>query len=229
MKDTLVLWDIDGTLVNTDRSGERSLAALLRNLYHQNLNVDLPMVEVQGCTDTKIMYDLLAFLGQPATEAEVARFRAAYLAGLATALPEGKARVLPGIGEALNRIEAHPRIHQALLTGNLQEGARLKLSHLKIWDYFKFGAFADDNADRNRLGPVALARAKQNLGIDFSPERVWIVGDTPRDIACGKVIGARTVAVATGCFTLQELERHAPTYALADMSDTEALMKVLLN
>lgn len=228
MKDTLVLWDIDGTLVNTDLAGERSLQALLRNLYHQSFGNNLP-AEVQGCTDTKIMYDLLAHLGQPATEAEMVRFRAAYLSGLAAALPLGKARVLPGIGEALNRIQAHPRIHQALLTGNLQEGARLKLSHLKIWDFFKFGAFADDHADRNRLGPVALARAKQNLGIEFSPERVWIVGDTPRDIACGKAIGARTLAVATGCFTLAELERHSPTCVLADMSDTEALMKIFQN
>ena len=85
---------------------------------------------------------------------------------------------------------AHPDIHQALLTGNLRAGAKLKLEHLGIWKYFEFGAFADDSSNRNELGPFALRRAKEKLGIDFSPERVWIIGDTPHDIACGKAIGA---------------------------------------
>lgn len=229
MKQSLLLWDIDGTLVNTDRSGERSLIALLRDLYAREFGGDLPAMEVQGCTDTKIMLDLLALIGQSATDAEVARFRAAYLSGLATALPLGRARVLPGINEALKIVESHLTIHQALLTGNLREGARLKLSHLHLWKYFQFGAFADDSADRNELGPVALARARQNLGVDFPPDQVWIIGDTPRDIACGKAIGAKTIAVATGSYGLAELEKHTPTCVLPDLSNTDALLRLVLN
>ncbi len=228
MKQSLLLWDIDGTLVNTDRAGERSLIALLRDLYAREFGGDLPAIEVQGCTDTKIMLDLLALIGQSATDAEIARFRAAYLGGLATVLPLGRARVLPGVNEVLKTVESHPAVHQALLTGNLREGARLKLSHLNLWNYFQFGAFADDRADRNELGPVALARARQKLGINFSPGQVWIIGDTPRDIACGKVIGAKTIAVATGSYSLAELEKHAPTCVLPDLSETDALLRLVL-
>ena len=148
-KNTLLLWDIDGTLVDTDRSGERSLVALLRNLYDHETTPDLPMIEVQGCTDTRIMLELLAYLGHTPTEAETKRFRAAYLSGLLQALPRGQARVLPGIARALQTVANQPGLHQALLTGNLREGARLKLSHLNLWNYFQFGAFADDHADRN--------------------------------------------------------------------------------
>lgn len=227
MRDSLLLWDIDGTLVNMDRAGERSLLTLLREHYQRDLGTKLP-VELQGRTDTSIMHDLLAFLERPATEEEAARFRNAYLAGLPKALPLGNARLLPGIREALDAIHAHPEIHQALLTGNLREGARLKLSHMEIWHYFEFGAFADDSTVRNELGPFALARAKEKLGLDFPPERVWIIGDTPHDIACGQAIGAKTIAVATGNFSVAELEKYQPTCALPDLSDTAALLRLVL-
>ena len=227
MRDSLLLWDIDGTLINTDRAGERALLQLLRDHYRRDLGTTLP-VQLQGRTDTSIMTDLLAFLERPATKEEIARFRTAYLGELPKALPLGKARLLPGIREALDAVHAHPEIHQALLTGNLREGARLKLTHLEIWDYFEFGAFADDSANRNELGPFALARARESLGLDFPPDRVWIIGDTPHDIACGQAIGAKTLAVATGSFSVAELEKHAPTAALPDLSDTAALIKLIL-
>jgi phosphoglycolate phosphatase len=227
MRDSLLLWDIDGTLVNMDRAGERSLLTLLREHYRRDLGDKLP-VQLQGRTDTSIMHDLLVVLEKPATDEEVAKFRAAYLAGLPKALPMGRARLLPGIREALDAIHAHDEIHQALLTGNLREGARLKLTHLEIWDYFEFGAFADDSAIRNELGPFALARAKESLGIDFPPERVWIIGDTPHDIACGQAIGAKTLAVATGSYDMAELEKHGPTCTLPDLSDTAGLLKLIL-
>jgi phosphoglycolate phosphatase len=92
-----------------------------------------------------------------------------------------------------------------LLTGNLKEGARLKLSYLGLWQYFEFGAFADDSHDPRRTRPFRAARAKESLGIEFPPERVYIIGDTPHDIACGKAIGAKTIAVATGAFSVEQL------------------------
>ena len=155
---------------------------------------------LQGRTDTSITRDILAFLGVEATPEEEKRFRAAYLALLPITLPAGKSKLHPGICEALDAVHAHPEIHQGLLTGNIEEGAKLKLSHLGIWHYFEFGAYADDSHIRDELGPFALARAKQKLGIDFPPERVFIIGDTPHDVACGKAIGAKTIAVATGSF-----------------------------
>jgi phosphoglycolate phosphatase-like HAD superfamily hydrolase len=227
MRDSLLLWDIDGTLVYMDRAGERALLVAIRDLYGRDLGDHLP-VKLQGRTDTSICRDLLAYLGVPVTPAEEKRFQRAYLSHIPTTMPAGKARVLAGIREALDAVHAHPEIHQALLTGNLKEGARLKLSYLGLWDYFEFGAFADDSPVRDELGPFALARAKEKLGIEFPPERVYIIGDTPHDIACGKAIGAKTIAVATGSFSVAQLEAEKPTHTFADLSDTQALLKVIL-
>jgi len=227
MRDALLLWDIDGTLVCTDRAGERSLLILIRELYGRDLGAKLPVV-LQGRTDISIARDILAYLGVPATPDEVNRIRDAYLALLPKTLPEGNSKLHPGIREALDAVHAHPEIHQGLLTGNHREGARLKLSHLGIWHYFEFGAYADDSAVRDELGPFALARAKEKLGIEFPPGRVYIIGDTPHDIACGKAIGAKTIAVATGSFTVAQLEAEKPTHTFADFSDTEALLRVIV-
>jgi len=227
MADSLLLWDIDGTLVYMDRAGERALLIAIRELYGRDLGEHLP-VDLRGRTDTFICRDLLAFLEVPVTPGEEARFRAAYLDLLPTTLPMVKPHIKPGIPEALEAVHAHPEIHQALLTGNLREGARLKLSYLGLWHYFEFGAFADDSHIRDELGPFALARAKEKLGIAFPPERVFIIGDTPHDVACGKAIGAKTIAVATGSFSVAELAALNPTHTFKDLSDTEGLMKVVL-
>jgi phosphoglycolate phosphatase len=227
MADSLILWDIDGTLVQMDHAGERALLIAIRELYQRDLGKQLP-VDLRGRTDTSIVRDLLAFLGVPNTPEEQKRLQLAYLSHMPATMPAGKARVLNGIGQALDAIHAHPEIHQALLTGNLREGAKLKLSFLGLWDYFEFGAFADDSHIRDELGPFALARAKEKLGITFPPERVWIIGDTPHDIACGKAIGAKTIAVATGSFSVEELAALNPTHTFKDLSDTQALLKVIL-
>ncbi len=227
MRDSLILWDIDGTLVCTDRAGERSLLILIKELYGRDLGEKLP-VKLAGRTDVSITRDILAFLGIESTPEEEKRFREAYLAFLPRTLPAGKAKLLPGIKEALDAIHAHPEIHQGLLTGNLEAGAKLKLEHLGIWQYFEFGAFADDSHIRDELGPFALARAKEKLGITFPPERVFIIGDTPADVACGKAIGAKTIAVATGSFSVAELEACEPTHTFKDLADTGGLLRVVL-
>lgn len=227
MRDSLLLWDIDGTLIWTDKAGEKSLLALVHELYGRDLGAHFPF-SLAGRTDTYIAKETLKFLGVPSTPEEEKRFRDAYLRLLARKLPEGKGYLHPGVKEALDAVHAHPEIHQGLLTGNHEEGARLKLTHLGIWQYFEFGAYADDSHLRDELGPYALARAKQKLGIDFPPDRVFIIGDTPHDIACGKAIGTKTIAVATGSFSVAELESHQPTVTLPDLSDTQSLLKIVL-
>ncbi|MEI9998807.1 MAG: HAD family hydrolase [Verrucomicrobiota bacterium] len=227
MADSLVLWDIDGTLVYMDRAGERALLAAIKELYARDLGLKLP-IDLSGRTDSSIVRDLLRFLDLDEDPAEEQRLHEAYLRHMPATMPAGKARVLAGIHEALDAIHTHPEIHQALLTGNLREGARLKLSFLGLWDYFEFGAFADDSYDRNKLGPFALARAEEKLGIRFAPESVSIIGDTPHDIACGKAIGAKTIAVATGSFSVEQLAAFGPTHVFADLSDTQALLRAVL-
>jgi phosphoglycolate phosphatase-like HAD superfamily hydrolase len=227
MPASLILWDIDGTLVYMDRAGERALLLAIKDLYHRDLGTELP-VDLRGRTDTSIARDLLAFLNVPHSLAEEARFRRAYLSHMPRTMPAGKARVLAGVREALDAIHDHPEIHQALLTGNLREGAKLKLAYLGLWEYFEFGAFADDSHLRDELGPFALARAKEKLGIEFPPGRVFIIGDTPHDIACGKAIGAKTIAVATGAFSVEQLAALNPTHVFKDLSDTKALLSTII-
>ncbi|HUB68758.1 MAG TPA: HAD hydrolase-like protein [Candidatus Methylacidiphilales bacterium] len=227
MADSLLLWDIDGTLVYMDRAGERALLLAIRDLYQHDFGEHLP-VDLKGRTDTSICRDLIACLHLADLAAEEARLRAAYLALLPTTLKMVKPYVHPGIHVALDTVHTHPEIHQALLTGNLMEGARLKLSHLDLWKYFEFGAFADDSHIRDELGPFALRRAKEKLGIDFPAGRVFIIGDTPHDVACGKAIGAKTIAVATGAFSVEQLAALNPTCVFKDLSDIEALLKVIL-
>jgi len=225
VKPTLILWDIDQTLVNMDRAGERALLQMIRETYQRDFQEQLP-VDLRGRTDTSIMRDLLAHIRVEATPAEAEKFRNQYLALLPVTLPKGNARVLPGVRAALDAVAAHPELHQGLLTGNLREGARLKLAHVGIWSYFEFGAFADDSSDRNELGPVALRRAKEKTGIDFPPERVWIIGDTPHDIACAKAIGANSIGVATGTFLPEDLTACGATRVFRDLSDTPALLNL---
>jgi phosphoglycolate phosphatase len=226
MADSLILWDIDGTLVYMDRAGERALLHLIKETYRHDFKEELP-IDLRGRTDTSIMRDLLAHIKIEVTPAAAEKFKDEYLALLPVTLPKGHARVLPGIQAALDAIAANPDLHQALLTGNLREGARLKLSHVGIWSYFEFGAFADDSSDRNKLGPFALARAKEKLGIDFPPERVWIIGDTPHDIACAQAIGANSIGVATGSFSAEDLAACGATHVFKDLSDTVAVLKLV--
>jgi phosphoglycolate phosphatase-like HAD superfamily hydrolase len=106
-------------------------------------------------------------------------------------------------------------------------GAEIKLSHYGGWDYFEFGAFSDDSHDRNQLGKFARARALERHGEEFPPEQVYVIGDTPRDIECGRAFGGKTVAIATGNYSLEELEAHRPDFLFQDLSDTTAVVKVL--
>jgi phosphoglycolate phosphatase-like HAD superfamily hydrolase len=136
-------------------------------------------------------------------------------------------RILPGVAEIVAKVAEHSDIAQGLLTGNLRHGAEIKLGHLGLWKPFPFGAFADDSEDRNELGPHALRRASAYLGHNFDADCVFVIGDTPHDIACGKIIGARTVAVATGRYSVEQLRSHTPTAVLENFADTETFLSLL--
>lgn len=226
-RDILLIWDIDGTLVNMDRAGERTWLVVVKDLYQRDLGERLP-INMNGRTDISVVRDVLAYLGVPVTPEEEERMRSTYFAHMAGLLPQLRPFIHPGIREALDAVHAHPNIHQALLTGNFRDGARLKLSCLGLWDYFQFGAYSDDSANRDALGPIVLSRAEESLGIKFPPDDVYVVGDTPHDIACGKAIGAKTIAVATGSCSFDELAALKPTYTFKNLSDTAALLKVLV-
>jgi phosphoglycolate phosphatase-like HAD superfamily hydrolase len=222
---TLLLWDIDGTLIDSGGAGIRALRAALKSVF--NIDGSLDDIEFAGRTDRWIMRRILAKFGLPATEEIFARYFDAYIAALPGELAHPRARVLPGISALLDAAADEGDIVMGLLTGNIRRGAEVKLAHHGLWRYFPFGAFADDSEQRNELGPHALRRAREHAGEGISAERVWVIGDTPLDIACGRAIGAKTLAVATGHFPAGQLAAHQPSALLADFSDNAAFFRII--
>lgn len=222
---TLLLWDIDGTLLLSGGAGERALQVALADAFGRTDSI--ATVELAGRTDRWIARRVLALVGEPATEAAIARYLDAYLAVLARELPNPHARVLRGIPEILARLARRTDIAQGLLTGNLRRGAEIKLRPHGLWTHFPFGAFADDAELRNELGPHALRRAREHHGVEFAPDRVFVIGDTPYDVECGRAIGACTIAVATGRHTVEQLRAAQPTAVLPDLADADAFLAII--
>lgn len=220
---TLLLWDIDGTLIASGGAGIRALRTALRDVF--GIDGSLDDIDFAGRTDRWIMRQVFAKFSLPVHEENFARYFEGYVTALPSELANPNARVLPGV-HAILAAAAHAGLAQGLLTGNMRRGAQAKLQHHGLWEYFAFGAFADDSELRNDLGPHALRRAAAHAGLEFHPERVWVIGDTPHDIACGKTIGARTLGVATGGHTLEALQVHSPTALLPDLADTDTVLRL---
>ncbi len=221
----LLLFDIDGTLIDSGGAGVYALRDVLEEKW--GITSDLAGVEIAGKTDASIVRQILRSQELAESEENIATFLALYTEGLVRELPRREGRVLPGIDQLLPRLRENPANVLALLTGNIERGAQLKLEHYGLWRFFEFGAFADDSDDRNALGPFAIRRALERHGIDFSGDAIDVIGDTPHDIACGQAIGARTIAVATGNFSRAELAKYKPDELLGDFSEVDSLIAAL--
>ncbi len=221
----LLLFDIDHTLIDSGGAGVQAL----RDAFEEQFGIgeDLAGIEIAGRTDTGIIHQILQKREIALSEENTAAFLERYLRLLVRELPRREGKLLPGIAELLQRLQEERRHVLALLTGNVSRGAKLKLEHYGIWHFFDFGAFADDHHVRNELGPFAVRRAFERHGIEFAPEQIDVIGDTPHDIACGKAIGARTIAVATGDFSTTQLADYAPDIVLDDFSEVRARMTEL--
>ncbi len=114
-----------------------------------------------------------------------------------------------------------------LLTGNLRRGAEIKLTQYGVWNYFEFGAYADDHHDRNELGHFARRRASEKRGVDFPAERIYVLGDTPHDVACARAIGAKAVAIATGAFSREALAACEPDCPFEDLGNLSAVLQAM--
>jgi phosphoglycolate phosphatase-like HAD superfamily hydrolase len=221
----LLLWDIDATLITSGGGGDKALKQAVRERFGKD--DDLRGIEIAGRTDRHIARSILRKYENEPTDEAVNAFLEIYLRWLRELLPSLKGRVLPGVKEILDRLRPDPNRVLALLTGNLQRGAKLKLERYGLWDYFEFGAFADDHHDRNELGAFARKRAAEKHGHDFEAARIDVIGDTGHDIACGKIFGARTIAVATGSWTREQLAEHEPDFLFDDLSQVDDVMRAL--
>ena len=225
MQKKLLLFDIDGTLLTSGGAGERALRLGFRDRF--GIEDDLSTVEIAGRTDSGIVRQMLAAHRLPETPENIAAFFDGYLHHLAREIPRTPGRLHPGILPLLDALKPREDIVLALLTGNLARGAEIKLRHYGVWHYFEFGAFADDHHDRDQLGHFAKARALAHHGLDFPPERIFVLGDTPHDITCARAIGAKAIAIATGKFTRTDLTPHAPDFLFDDLGEMAAVLAAM--
>jgi phosphoglycolate phosphatase-like HAD superfamily hydrolase len=227
----LVLFDIDGTILLTSGAGRRAIVAALAGEVSDTTGFD--RVRFDGKTDPQIVAELLGTAGH-AVERESDRVRAVcerYVGLLARELelPSASTTLMPGVPGLLDRLEAEPGVVLGLLTGNLAEGAALKLRSGGIApERFRVGAYGSDSGHRPDLPAIAARRAAPLFGRVPHGAEVVIIGDTPADIACGSGIAARAVAVATGGYSVAELERCGPYAVFEDLGDTEAVLRAVL-
>ncbi len=222
----LLLFDIDGTLILSGGAGEAAIKDAMRVCFGSDANFD--KVVLAGATDSSIASQLMQVNDIEPTPELVAKFLDSYLSVLEEKMKAHQGILLPGILPLLEMLQNHPGCVLGLLTGNIRRGAEIKLSHFGVWNFFEFGAFADDHHDRNELGKFARVRAMEKRGIEFSPEQIYVIGDTPRDIECGRAIGAKTVAIATGNYSVEDLSGHNPDFLFPDLGNPEEVVRVLL-
>lgn len=223
----LFLWDIDGTLITVGGAGERALVHAIKDCF--GIDGDLAGIDYSGRTDRRISHMLHDYYKIEKTDASLESFLDSYLFHLEQEMKNTRMTVVDGVRAILDEIEANPRLHQGLLTGNLQRGAEIKLGHFGIGGYFKFGAFSNLSMNRNELAGHALDLAEKATGVRFMPEHTYIIGDTPHDIECGKSISAKTVAVAAGRFTAEELKAHHPDYTFEKFGDSLDFLEQVLS
>jgi phosphoglycolate phosphatase-like HAD superfamily hydrolase len=221
----ICLFDIDGTLLSSGGAGKAAMEAAL--LAEFDLPKLLGQVSYSGRTDRAIVTDLLRHHAIEETLASRQRFLDSYLRRLPEHLMNATGKgVLPGITYLLEYLGERERVAVGLLTGNIREGARIKLSHYGLYQHFPFGGFGDEHHDRNEVAREALATVRERFGPALNGDNIWVIGDTPMDVRCARAIGARCLAVATGFHSVVELSAAEPDLLLPDLSDPDPFLQL---
>jgi phosphoglycolate phosphatase len=223
----LVLFDIDGTMLWSQGAGRRSMnAALLETIGSSGP----PDYRYDGKTDPQIARDIMRHEGVPEARIGplIAPLLERYVTLLEEELRERRLALFPGVVELVARLEGEGDAVVGLLTGNVRAGAELKLRAAGLdFARFRVGAFGSDHHERPALPAIAQRRAREMLGAEVRGEHVIVIGDTPADIQCGRGIGARAIAVATGHYGVDELATHDPAAVFATLADTDAVMAAI--
>jgi phosphoglycolate phosphatase len=222
----LIFWDIDGTLLNTGRAGIFAWQDSLRDLA--GVSADLEEFDTSGLPDHGIARRLLvmyAGIREPNVE-QVSELVRGYEDRLLGALHRRTGRVLPNVRAILESCAREPGICSLLLTGNSRRGARAKLAHYGLLDFFQGGGFSERDEDRSAIARAALEDARL-ADVSAPSNRIYVIGDTPHDVTCGAAIGARTVAVATGRHTAQELGALSPWRVLVQLPPAQDFLAML--
>ena len=222
---TVLFWDIDGTLLTTAKAGVFAWEDAVRELTGRS-DFELARLRIAGMTDYQIAQKTFESLGIDIDEEFLHRFVNRYGELLPSSLPRRKGRVLPNVREILEHLDRrHPDVRSYLLTGNTRAGATAKLTHYNLIHFFPDGAFAEDTGTRSSIAARALELARR--AGPLADGGVFVVGDTPHDIDCANSIGARTIAVATGGYSLEELDAHRPWRVFAELPVPEEFTRLI--
>jgi phosphoglycolate phosphatase-like HAD superfamily hydrolase len=223
---TVFLFDIDGTLINTAGAGRRAMTRTFEERYQRD--DACAGIAFGGMTDRAILRGGLGAIGVPADDAAIDALLAHYLTLLQDEMDRATSCTIPaGIVAALDAIEARGDVALGLGTGNIEEGAQIKLRKVGLAERFAFGGYGSDHEDRPTLIGIGAERGARRLARPREHCRVVIVGDTPKDIHAAQAIGAECIAVATGGFTVEALAPHRPTRVFRDLAEPGALAALL--
>ncbi len=219
----LILFDIDGTLINSGKAGRRALSKALCELY--GVPDAFQGIDFAGKTDLQIMREGLGRLGLSPSDGHLRSLAELYLLRLRDEVSIAPGQVGVGVRDLLETIRARRHLPMGLLTGNLEQGARVKLEPFGLNPFFPFGAFGSDHEDRNQLLPIAVRRLSELRGISVGPGQCVVIGDTPLDVECARVHGSRCIAVATGPYSMEALARTDADLILSDLSATSSILE----
>ena len=227
----LVLFDIDGTLLNSGGLGRASMQRALGMIFGSPGN---PSYRYDGKTDKQIVRDVMRLEGHSDEhiDSRMDKLLDTYLNGLKTGAESGKFNVRPldGVPEILDALEKRDDVILGLLTGNVEPGARIKLKLAGIDpDRFRVNAFGSDHEHRPELPAIAQRRAGEQLGLDLAGDRLVVIGDTPADIECGRSLGAKAIGVANSHYTVEQLKTHNPYAVFASLKNTAQVLDTIVN
>lgn len=230
----VILFDIDGTLLNTGGAGIKAFYKAIEDTYPSELDKcgGSLSLDMAGSTDWGLAIEIFQALGIEDSMNEREVFFAQYIQCLENNLsdPNYKGSLMPGITELLEKLfnEVNKgKVLLGILTGNIATGAALKLKKYQVDKYFCFGAYGDDHHDRNVLGPIALKRGESYHGLELGKSPVTVIGDTAKDIYCARAMGAQAVAVSSGSISYEELAEHDPDLLFKDFTDYESAYKMI--
>jgi len=232
MRPTLVLFDIDGTLVDSGGAGRLGLQESFRSVFGlDDIEVPVSRVRFDGKTDPTIIADIAREAGIPATEVEAryTELQESYVRALRSelAVPNPRRRVMPGVRPLLDILTSRPDVFLGLVTGNIEEGARAKLDAFALNGYFVDGGFASDHPERNEIARIAHERLSRRAGFRFPADRVMVIGDTELDIRCARANAFRAIAVVSGSVSRERLEAAGPDTLLPDLADASAVLAAM--
>jgi phosphoglycolate phosphatase-like HAD superfamily hydrolase len=217
----LVLFDIDGTLVHTGGAGIKAFAKVFATEFGAHDGIE--RLKFAGRTDVSLVREFFNLHGIPATSDNFARFFDRYVHWLHHMLADCESTECPGVRTLIADLQSLPEPPLlGLLTGNIRLGAEIKLRHFNLWEHFETGGFADDHEDRDQIAAAAKLRGGRVLQRELRGEEIVVIGDTPLDIRCGRAIGAKVLAVATGGARHHELAAHQPDWVVEDLRELNA-------